>query len=79
MLVPRRYQTNYADWVHRDHLVCRLTDRGHLSDPLTGRVPVSAHAPDGGRGRLLVNQLCDLVRVHTTPVGTSTRIHPQRG
>lgn len=37
-----------------------------------------AHAPDGGRGLLLVNQLCDLVRVHTTPAGTNTRIHLHR-
>ncbi|WP_144126575.1 sensor histidine kinase [Catellatospora sichuanensis] len=64
-----------ALWHDADHLVCQLTDRGHLSDPLAGRIPVPAHAPDGGRGLLLVNQLCDLVRVHTTPAGTCTRIH----
>ncbi|WP_144127001.1 sensor histidine kinase [Catellatospora sichuanensis] len=67
-----------ALWVHGDHLICQLTDSGHLSDPLTGRIPVPAHAPNGGRGLLLVNQLCDLVRVHTTAVGTSTRIHLHR-
>ena len=67
-----------AIWPDDEHLVCQLTDRGHLSDPLAGRIPVPAHAPGGGRGLLLVHQLCDLVRVHTTPAGTSTRIHLHR-
>jgi anti-sigma regulatory factor (Ser/Thr protein kinase) len=64
-----------ALWVEADHLVCQLTDSGYLSEPLAGRIPVPADAPTGGRGLLLVNQLCDLVRVHTTPTGTTTRIH----
>jgi anti-sigma regulatory factor (Ser/Thr protein kinase) len=64
-----------AVWTDRDQLVCQLTDGGHLVDPLSGRIPVAAGAGEGGRGLLLVNQLCDLVRVHTTPAGTTTRIH----
>ncbi len=67
-----------ALWVEADHLVCQLTDSGYLSEPLAGRIPVAADAPTGGRGLLLVNQLCDLVRVHTTPTGTTTRIHLHR-
>jgi anti-sigma regulatory factor (Ser/Thr protein kinase) len=66
-----------AVWFEDDHLVCQLTDSGHLSDPLAGRIPVPVDA-FGGRGLLLVNQLCDLVRVHTTPTGTSTRVHLHR-
>ncbi|MEV4414865.1 sensor histidine kinase [Catellatospora sp. NPDC049609] len=65
-------------WHDTDHLICQVADGGHLSDPLAGRIPVPAHAPNGGRGLLLVNQLCDLVRVHTTPAGTTTRIHVHR-
>ncbi len=67
-----------ALWTEHDKLVCQLTDRGHLSHPLAGRIPVPPDAPTGGRGLLLVHQLCDLVRVHTTPAGTTTRIHLHR-
>ena len=67
-----------AVWTEADHLVCQLSDSGYLSQPLAGRIPVPADAPSGGRGLLLVNQLCDLVRVHTTTEGTTTRIHMDR-
>jgi len=64
-------------WTQADYLVCQLADRGHVSDPLAGRIPVPADAP-GGRGLLLVNRLCDLVRMHTTPTGTTVRVHLHR-
>ena len=67
-----------AIWVEPDALVCQVTDRGYLSEPLAGRIPVPPDAPTGGRGLLLVNYLCDLVRVHTTPAGTTTRVHLDR-
>ena len=57
-------------WRDQDHLVCTVEDGGHLTDPLAGRYPA---APEqlGGRGLLLINQLADLVRTHTTPHGTT--------
>lgn len=61
-------------WTDQGHLVCQVTDGGHLSDPLAGRIPVPPDGRDGGRGLLLVNQLCDLVRTHTTPDGTTVRV-----
>jgi anti-sigma regulatory factor (Ser/Thr protein kinase) len=67
-----------ALWIEQDRLVCQVTDRGYVSHPLAGRIPVPADAPTGGRGLLLVHQLCDLVRVHTTPAGTTTRIYLHR-
>jgi anti-sigma regulatory factor (Ser/Thr protein kinase) len=67
-----------AVWTHEDHLVCQLADTGHLTDPLAGRIPVPPDAPNGGRGLLLVNQLCDLVRIHTTSDGTTVRIYVRR-
>jgi anti-sigma regulatory factor (Ser/Thr protein kinase) len=67
-----------AVWVDRAHLVCQLRDRGHIADPMAGRLPVRPDYPDGGRGLLLVHQLCDLVRIHTTPAGTTVRIHVRR-
>jgi anti-sigma regulatory factor (Ser/Thr protein kinase) len=64
-------------WVEGDTLVCQITDKGHLDDPLAGRIPP---APDQrrGRGLFLVNQLCDLVRVHSTADGTTIRLHMSR-
>jgi len=67
-----------AVWTDDDRLICQLTDRGHLSDPLAGRLPVAPDAPTGGRGLLLVHRLCDFVRVHTTPAGTTIRLHLHR-
>ena len=57
-------------WTADDHLVCEVGDHGHLADPLAGRHPVPV-GQRGGRGLLLVNQLADLVRTHTTPRGTT--------
>ncbi|MDL4814258.1 sensor histidine kinase [Actinomadura opuntiae] len=61
-------------WHDATHLVVEISDSGHLTDPLAGRRPVT---PDtlGGRGLLLVNQLADLVRVHTGPDGTTVRTY----
>ena len=46
---------------------------GHLADPLTGRLTPPLDAP-GGRGLYLVNQLCDLVQVRSSPQGTTVRV-----
>jgi anti-sigma regulatory factor (Ser/Thr protein kinase) len=67
-----------ALWADDDQLVCQLADNGCLSDPLAGRIPVPPDALGGGRGLLLVNQLCDLVRVHTTSAGTTIRAYLHR-
>lgn len=63
-----------AIWVQEDHLVCQLSDQGSLSNPLAGRIPPPREAA-GGRGLLMVNQLCDLVRIHTSAGGTTIRVH----
>jgi anti-sigma regulatory factor (Ser/Thr protein kinase) len=65
-------------WAEADHVACQLADTGHLSDPLTGRIPVPPHLSTGGRGLVLVNQLCDLVRIHTRPGATTIRVHMHR-
>lgn len=61
-------------WTEDRYLVCEVRDAGFITDPLVGRRPVD---PDvlGGRGVLLVNQLADLVRLHTRPGGTTIRAH----
>jgi len=53
-------------------VVCEVRDSGVLVDPLAGRrpAPLNQH---GGRGLLLVNQVADLVRMHTGRAGTTVR------
>ena len=61
-------------WQSSDALVCEVTDRGRLEDPLVGRLrPPLAQA--GGRGVWLANQLCDLVQIRSNRRGTTVRIH----
>lgn len=67
-----------AIWPEDGHLVCQITDRGHIADPLAGRIPPPFDASDG-RGLLIVNHLCDLVRIHTEPGQTTIRIHVEAG
>jgi anti-sigma regulatory factor (Ser/Thr protein kinase) len=61
-------------WADQDHLMCEVQDGGHLIDPLVGRRPVGL-ASNGGRGLLLVHHIADLVRIHTTPGGSTIRLH----
>ena len=68
-----------AVWTQDDELPCQLTDTGHIRDALAGRIPVPPDQPTGGRGLVLVNQLCDLVRMHTRPGHTTIRLHFGRG
>ncbi|GGR12650.1 anti-sigma regulatory factor [Actinoplanes ianthinogenes] len=63
-----------AIWVEPGRLVCQVDDGGHLADPLAGRIPPSA-GREGGRGLLLANHVCDLLRIHTEPGRTSIRLH----
>jgi anti-sigma regulatory factor (Ser/Thr protein kinase) len=64
-----------AIWTEDGNLVCQVCDSGHIAAPLAGRVPPPPNSPHGGRGLILVNQLCDLVRVHTRPGATTIRLH----
>jgi anti-sigma regulatory factor (Ser/Thr protein kinase) len=60
-------------WAEPDAVVCDVRDRGYIVDPLAGRIapPVDQH---GGRGLWLVNHLCDLVQIRSTPNGTIVRV-----
>jgi anti-sigma regulatory factor (Ser/Thr protein kinase) len=64
-------------WSAGDDLVCEVWDAGRLSDPLLGRLPVTA-GQQRGRGLLLVNQIADLVRLQTDATGTTVRAHFRR-
>ncbi|WP_051020745.1 sensor histidine kinase [Nocardia araoensis] len=61
-------------WTEDNELRYQISDRGHITDPLAGRLPAQSYRP-GGRGLLLVNHLTDLVRIHTTPHGTTIQLH----
>jgi anti-sigma regulatory factor (Ser/Thr protein kinase) len=61
-------------WTEPGYVVCQVDDKGHLVDPLAGRI-VPLPETEGGRGLVLANELCDLVRIHTTSEGTSIRLH----
>lgn len=61
-------------WGDGAQIVCEVRDRGWLRDPLAGRRPPQRDKP-GGRGLLAVNNLADLVRVHTGPEGTTVRFY----
>jgi anti-sigma regulatory factor (Ser/Thr protein kinase) len=60
-------------WAEDDHLVGQVSDSGHITDPLAGRAPAGP-GQIGGRGLLMVNHLADLVRVHSTPEGTTVQM-----
>jgi anti-sigma regulatory factor (Ser/Thr protein kinase) len=64
-------------WTENGHLVGEVHDAGRLDNPLAGR-----RRPDdsqlSGRGLLLVQHVADLVRTHTGPDGTTTRVYLRR-
>jgi anti-sigma regulatory factor (Ser/Thr protein kinase) len=61
-------------WPELGALVCDVRDRGFIGDPLVGRLPPPVDQY-GGRGLWLVNQLCDLVQIRSSPDGTVVRVH----
>jgi anti-sigma regulatory factor (Ser/Thr protein kinase) len=61
-------------WQEDHRLVCEVTDRGHITDPLAGRHrPVTGQC--GGWGMFIANQLCDLVQMRSGEQGTAVRLH----
>jgi anti-sigma regulatory factor (Ser/Thr protein kinase) len=61
-------------WTEPGMLVCQIDDEGRLTDPMAGRVPPDRRS-SRGRGLLLVQQVVDLLRIHTRPDGMSLRLH----
>jgi anti-sigma regulatory factor (Ser/Thr protein kinase) len=64
-------------WDDSDAFVVEVTDVGHVSDPLVGRLPPDLEHT-GGRGLWLAHQLCDLVQVRSSERGTTVRISTWR-
>jgi anti-sigma regulatory factor (Ser/Thr protein kinase) len=61
-------------WHEPDRVVVEITDHGHITDPLVGRVAPAAEAVTG-RGLWIVNQVCDLVQLRSDPTRTTVRLH----
>ena len=61
-------------WTEGRSFVCEVSDRGHITSPLVGRV---RPAPDAGAGAglWLANQLCDLVQIRSSARGTTVRVY----
>ncbi|HEX2133269.1 MAG TPA: sensor histidine kinase [Actinophytocola sp.] len=64
-------------WPDGGDVVCEGRDTGRLTDPLAGRRPAEPTALSG-RGLLMVNDLAELVRIHTSPRGTTVRAYLRR-
>ena len=67
-------QGTLRTWRDADSLVCEVLDAGHIEDPLIGRSRPAANEHTG-RGLWLVHQLCDQVEIHSSPAGTTVRVH----
>ena len=60
-------------WLDDGTVFCEVRDRGWIRDPLAGRVAPNPKRVNG-RGLWLVNQLCDLVQLRSSPAGTTLRM-----
>jgi len=64
-------------WHTSGEIICQVRDQGWISDPLAGRQRRSPE--EAGHGLWVVNQLCDLVEIRTSPAaGTVIRLHMRR-
>jgi anti-sigma regulatory factor (Ser/Thr protein kinase) len=61
-------------WEDGGTFFCEVRDRGRIGDPLAGRDRPS-DLSGGGRGLWIVNHLCDLVQVRSSPAGNVVRLH----
>jgi anti-sigma regulatory factor (Ser/Thr protein kinase) len=61
-------------WADQEHLICEVTGAGLITDLLVGRRPAAENGHHG-RGLLMVNQIVDLLRMHTGAHSTTVRIH----
>jgi anti-sigma regulatory factor (Ser/Thr protein kinase) len=61
-------------WRETQTLLCEVRDRSHITEPLVGRIRPTPDQP-AGRGLWLVNHLCDLVQIRSSPNGSVVRVH----
>jgi anti-sigma regulatory factor (Ser/Thr protein kinase) len=59
-------------WSDGGFLVCEVSDSGHITSPLVGRLQPSPDAVGGG-GLWVANQVCDLIQIYSSARGTVMR------
>jgi anti-sigma regulatory factor (Ser/Thr protein kinase) len=62
-------------WATGSEIICQVNDTGHITDPLAGRLKRDSAVDGGSRGLWVVQQVCDLVEIRTSPAGTAIRLH----
>jgi anti-sigma regulatory factor (Ser/Thr protein kinase) len=62
-------------WAIGSEIICQVNDRGQITDPLAGRLRPDPAKAGGGHGLWVVQQVCDLVQIRTSPAGTAIRLH----
>jgi anti-sigma regulatory factor (Ser/Thr protein kinase) len=62
-------------WATDSEIICQVSDTGHITDPLAGRLKPDPAAAGGGRGLWVVQQVCDLAEIRTSAAGTAIRLH----
>jgi anti-sigma regulatory factor (Ser/Thr protein kinase) len=60
-------------WQQEQTLLGEVSDRGHITAPMAGRLR-PAPRQLSGRGLWLVNQVCDLTQIRSSPRGTVVRV-----
>jgi anti-sigma regulatory factor (Ser/Thr protein kinase) len=61
-------------WAENGTLICEISDRGHVTAALAGRLAPALGTQDGG-GLWLANHLCDLMQIFSAPDGTTIRLY----
>ena len=61
-------------WTDNQSLVCEVSDHGHITSPLAGRLPPTPDTTHSA-GLWLANQLCDLVQIYSSPGRTAIRLY----
>ncbi|MEU7529495.1 sensor histidine kinase [Saccharothrix sp. NPDC042600] len=61
-------------WREGPAVVCEVRDQGRIANPMVGRGNPGPRSR-GGFGVMLVNLLCDLVRLHSRSDGTTIRVY----
>jgi hypothetical protein len=64
-------------WSTGRSVACEVRDRGWIRQPIVGRTRPKLDQ-ESGRGLWMVNQLCDLVQIRSSPAGTVVRMHMYR-
>lgn len=64
-----------AIWSTPREVICQISDTGHITDPLAGTRPSQSGLLGAHMGLWVVQQICDLAEIQTSPAGTTIRLH----